>query len=94
MTSAQDTPRPSSHLNGDLFAPEDQRAQNKSHKTGDRRWGRREKEQGRRGVDICPRGTKDCLWIDTRQTWSINKLQFIRGKRESNQTPMLLVSFD
>ena len=71
---AQNTPRLSSQYKGDLFAPEEQRAGNK-------------KEEGeRRGRGVCPGGTKDCLWKERKQTWSIGKLQFIKVEGE---TPVL-----
>lgn len=31
---------------------------------GDKGKGRRGKEQGRGGKDICPGGTRDCLWLE------------------------------
>lgn len=64
LESAQDTPRPTSQ-HRDLFAPERQKARNKKEREEkrDRGWRR----------DICPRSTKVCLWIESRQRWPIAK---------------------
>ena len=42
----------------------------------------REKGKGtnERAEDICSRRTKDCLWIERRQTWPIGKEQFVNVK--------------
>lgn len=45
-------------------------------------WGERKKEQKRDGREICLRGTKDCLWIERRQTSPKGKCQLIKGQRE------------
>lgn len=40
----------------------------------------RRKGAGRRGRDICPRGTKDYFQIERRQTWPTGKMWAIKGK--------------
>jgi hypothetical protein len=67
--------RPSSQHKGDLFTPEGHRAGNKRHQTGDG-------EQRRREGYLFLRRTKDCLWIERRQTWYIENWQFIKVKDE------------
>ena len=44
----------------------------------------REKVKGirERGRGVCPRGTKDCIWIERRQTWPTDKWQFVKVKGE------------
>ena len=44
--------------------------------------GRREREPGKGGRGICPRGTKDCFWIEKRQTWHIGN-GVDKGKKEN-----------
>ena len=41
------------------------------------------KKGGGMGKDIWPRRTKDCLWIERRQMWTIGKWQFIKVKWET-----------
>jgi hypothetical protein len=80
--SAQDTPRPSSQHKGGLFAPERQRAGNKRQRleTEDKGQEKKKKEQVKGGRDVCPRGAKDCLWIERRWMWPIGKWHFIKVK--------------
>jgi hypothetical protein len=54
---AQDTPRPTSQHKGNLFAPEEQRAENKRERqeTEDQREGKRRERY------ICSKRTKGCL---------------------------------
>lgn len=42
----------------------------------------------RKKEGICPPGTKDCLWIERRQMWSIGKGWFIKVQGDS-VPPML-----
>lgn len=42
------------------------------------------------GLDICPAGTKDCLWTERKQTRPVGKWKFIRDltrQRESRVRP-------
>lgn len=41
----------------------------------------KEKEQRRKGRDVCPGGTKGCPWIESRQTYPVGKRQFLRGEK-------------
>jgi hypothetical protein len=60
-------PRPS-FQHKDLFAPKGEQTVNKRWRQGDRRWGRKGKEEGRWGRDICPGGEqKKGLSLDRRQ---------------------------
>lgn len=42
-----------------------------------------EKGGGGGGRDVCPRGTKGCLWREGRQMWHIGKWKFIKEKGET-----------
>lgn len=74
---AQDSPRPKFQHKGDSFAPEVGK---------DRKQRTREKGKGTR--DICPRLTKDWLWIESRQTH--RQMAVYKGKGETPE----LVCFD
>ena len=76
----QEPPRPNSQHKGDVCAPE---GREQEARTGDRGWGRRGREQEKRDMDICPGGTKDCLWMERRQACPIGKWQFIKEKGET-----------
>ena len=40
----------------------------------------REKQEGTREYGICPRGTKDCLWIERGQVWHMGKWWVIKDE--------------
>ena len=61
-------PRPSSQHEGDLFAPEGQRAGNTETETGHREEVRKETGRGEGLVVLQGNETKDCLWIKRSQT--------------------------
>ena len=66
----------------EIYLPQRNRGQGRRDK--DRRQRRRQKEQRRVGDrDICPGGTKDCLWRERRQTCPIGKSQLINEKGET-----------
>ena len=64
----QDAPRPSSQHKGDIFVPEGKQA-------GDKKLGQETEDKGEgertgvRGKSIYTIETKDCFWIERRQTW-------------------------
>jgi hypothetical protein len=70
LKSTQYMLRPSSQHREDLFAPEGQRAGDKSGDGGQRRRGR---SKGKGSKKICPGGTKNCLWIEGRRTRLMGK---------------------
>ena len=81
--SSQDPSRPSSQNKGDLFAPERQRnkrTESKKQRQEIEYWQKGKSNIRIGGKDIYPGGTKDCLWIQRRQLWSIGKTQFVKGR--------------
>ena len=77
-------PRPSLQHKGDLLAPERQRAGTKRQRQEikDKRQGEGNKGEGAK-VYLSWSGTKDCLWIESRQVWHIGKWQFVKIQRET-----------
>lgn len=41
--------------------------------------------EGKGGRDICPKGTKDCLWIERRQTLANRKIAVYKVKMENSK---------